>query len=336
MGVIGCGGIAQHAHLPAIRRNAGAELVAVADGFEDLAAKVARRCGLEKSAAFGDYHRLLERDDVDAVAVCASTQFHAECAIAALEAGKHVLVEKPMAVTGDEARAMVAAAEKARRTLMVAYNHTYDLAARCVREMLEAGELGDLLYAEMFFYEDCGAWTAGAYNSTLRSKNHVNMWPKPRDERDQLLHFIHNMDSHVINLTRTLIGDPQGIEYSRWVPGAGFWAMLDYGSFKCCLKNVNTRQHRFEKGVELSGRKKRVRIDLAPPLERYMPGRVEIVDAEANTVTERLLDQRWPFELEHEHFVTCIREGREPLTSGARVLRDVTLAEELVAAAFGD
>ncbi len=334
--VIGCGGIAQHAHLPAIRRNEQEELVAVADAFEDLAGKVGRRHGLSEDDICADYRQILDRDDVDAVTVCTWTGLHAEISVHALEAGKHVLVEKPMAVTGDEARRMVDAADHADRLLMIAYNHTYDLATERVKEMLDAGELGDLLYAEVFFYEDAGAWDAGAYRRTLRSDQagRGGSWSPGR--REKLLHYVHNFDSHVLNLMRVLLGDPQGIEFCRWTEGSGLWAMLDYGDFRTYFKNVETKQRRFEKGIEICGSKKRVRLELAPPLQRYCAGTVRITDADSQAESELLLPYRWPFELEHEHFSSCVLNGQQPLTSGRQALNDVILAEQLTDRALSE
>lgn len=334
VGVIGCGGIAQAAHLPAIGRTEGAQLVAVADHYADLARAVARRSGLDEADAYGDVGHLLTRDDIEAIAVCASTPMHAELAEAALGAGKHVLVEKPMAVTTAEAERMVAAAHAADRILMIAYNHTYDLAAEHVRGLIDAGELGELLYGELFFYLDSGAWHAGAYRHILRSAEAPPRRAEPpQDPMARARDFVHNFGSHLLNLMRTLIGDPAGIDYASQIDDAGLWAVLDYGTFKVHFKNVLNRQPRFEKGVELVGRKKRVRIDLAPPLQRHSPGRVTVLDVESRTESCPVLADEWPFEREWAHFVACIRDGSRPLTSGDQAILDVTLAEEIAARA---
>ena len=327
--VVGCGGIAQHAHLPALERVAEGRLVAVADPYEDVARQVARRNGLDAADACADHHALLGREDVDAVVVCAPTATHADIAVDALDAGKHVLVEKPMAVTSDEARRMVQAAERSGKTLMVAYNHTYDAAAEHVKGLLDRGDLGEVACAEVFFYEDRGSWAAGALAATIRAENPKSFWPRHEAPFARVREYIHNYDSHVLNLMRVLIGEPQGIEYCRWIEGAGLWAVFNYGGFVAVFKNVRLKQHRFEKGIELSGRRKRVRLDLAPPLERYTPGCVTVVDIEARTTVQPFIDWAWPFEREHRHFARCILDGAEPLTSGRRALRDVELAEEM-------
>lgn len=329
LGIVGCGGVAQNAHLPAIQRTADIQLVALTDAHADLAQGVAVRYGIDPANAGSDHRALFERPDVDAVSICVHTPHHAPYAIEALRAGKHVLVEKPMAVSADEARAMVEAADAADRILMVGYNHSYDLAGDYVKKMLAEAALGDLLYGEMFFYEDFGAWHAGAYRNLVSSASARIPWPQYSDPFENLREYIHNFNSHTLNLMRLLIGDPQAVEYARWKPGAGMWAMLDYGSYPVFLKNVLTKQRRFEKGVELCGTKKRVRLSLAPPFERCAAGCVEVVDIENQSVSSPLLPYEWPFDREYQHFADCVLNGREPLTCGRHALNDVVLTEEL-------
>jgi predicted dehydrogenase len=336
LAVIGCGNIAQHAHLPAIQRVEEVRLVAVADPYEEVAQRVAGLNGLTEADACTDAAATLARDDVDAVALCAPTALHAELAIAALRAGKHVLVEKPMAETSQDARAMAEAAAETGKTLMIAYNHSYDVAADHVGAMVDGGELGNIVYAEVFFYEDRGCWSAGALTSTIRAKDQKSFWPRREDPTLRVRDYIHNFDSHVLNLMRLLLGEPRGIEHCRWTDGAGLWAMFDYGPFRTGFKNVRLGQHRFEKGIEICGKRKRVRLELAPPLERYTPGRVEIHDIEARQTSTPCLPWRWPFEMEYRHFAACLLEGHEPKTSGRQALRDVELAEELADMAVQD
>ncbi len=117
IGIIGTGGISQ-AHAQAYRDLAPAvRLVAVADIDESKAREAATQWGVER--VFADYRELLALDAVDAVSICTATCAHSAPAIAALDAGKHVLVEKPMAATTAEARQMVDAADRSGKMLMV-------------------------------------------------------------------------------------------------------------------------------------------------------------------------------------------------------------------------
>lgn len=334
LGVIGCGGIAQHAHLPAILRIREYDLVGVSDPYEEVARKVARLSGLAESAGRADHHELLANAEIEAVCICAPTTLHADLVVEALEAGKHVLVEKPMAVTCAEAERMIAAADKSGRTLMVAYNHTYDPAAKELKRIIHSGELGEIRYAEAFFYEDLYAWTAGAMASTVRAKDQKSFWPKYEDPFENLREFVHNFGSHVTNLFRYLLGEPLGIEYARGDDRTALLAALDYGAYPLLFKNVRGKQATFEKGIEICGESLRVRLDLAPPLQRYTPGRLTITDMAAQSTTVRTLPWAWPFEEEHRHFVDCVLTGKEPITSGRQALGDVRLAEDISRAAL--
>lgn len=336
MGVIGCGGIAQHAHLPSIGRVKEVQLVAVSDIYQDVAEQVAVANGLSKSDGTDDYHKLLENPGIDAVCICAPTTKHAEITMEALEAGKHVLVEKPMAVTSVECEAMIEAADRAGKTLMVGYNHTYDPAVRRLQTMLEDGDIGDILYAEAFFYEDLYSWTAGAFSSMIRSANQKSFWPTYDNEYENLREFLHNFGSHVTNCFRVLLGEPGKIQFAAGNTEKQFLAVLDYGSFPLVFKNIRVKQAIFEKGIEICGTKKRVRLDFAPPLQRYMPGRLTVHDLfvkdegdKSMGRSEPFLGFGWPFEEEHRHFAQCLLNGASPLTNGRQGMGDVRLVEAL-------
>jgi predicted dehydrogenase len=139
--LVGCGGISR-AHAAAYRRLGPevARVTATADAVLSLAEERAAQLGA--GFATGEYRRVLERGDVDAVDICLPHHLHAEVAVAAARAGKHVLVEKPMACTLEECRAMVAAAEDAGVTLMVAQVQRYLPSYRGVKRLCASGELG--------------------------------------------------------------------------------------------------------------------------------------------------------------------------------------------------
>lgn len=327
--VIGCGAIAQHAHLPAIKRLRSYNLKGVSDPYIEVAREVARLNGLSPSQGHENHENLLDDPEIEAICICAPTTLHASLVEQALTAGKHVLVEKPMAVTTEEAHRMIAAAEKSGKCLMVGYNHSYDPATRELGRMLRDGELGDIRYAEAFFYEDLYAWTAGALSFKVRAENQPSFWPKYENAYENLREFIHNFGSHITNLFRILLGEPQKVNFAQGDDQNVLLALLDYRKFPLLFKCVRGKQATFEKGLEICGSKKRVRLDLAPPLQRYTPGRLTITDMESQSTTVKTLHWVWPFEEEHRHFSECIRNGTPPLTSGSQALGDVQLAEEI-------
>ena len=93
-----------------------------------------------------DYTRLLARDDLDAIVIATPPETHHKFAIEVLEAGKHVFVEKPLAVTGSESAEMVAVADKRGLTLMTGHTFVYTAAVNKIKELIQSGELGDILY----------------------------------------------------------------------------------------------------------------------------------------------------------------------------------------------
>ena len=138
--VIGCGKIAQVRHLPEYATNPNAQLVAYYDKNSQRAHEVAAQYG---GKVYDSYFDLLKDPEIDAVSVCVENRSHAEMTTAALYAGKHVLCEKPMAVTLAECESMVAAAEFNNRHLMIGHNMRFDPVHRRAKELLELVGLPD-------------------------------------------------------------------------------------------------------------------------------------------------------------------------------------------------
>lgn len=142
IGIIGCGKIAQTRHIPEYAANENAKLV----GFYDLNTSRAQQLADQyHGKAFLSYEELLADPEIDAVSVCAANNAHAEIAIAALKAGKHVLCEKPMATTLADCEAMVVAAENNKKVLMIGQNQRLTKAHVQAKRLIAAGELGQIL-----------------------------------------------------------------------------------------------------------------------------------------------------------------------------------------------
>jgi predicted dehydrogenase len=141
IGVIGCGSIAQHRHIPEHVMNENVELTAVCDINEERAKEVAEKYGVK---AYTSYEELIQSGEVDAVSVCTPNHLHAPISIAALNAGLHVLCEKPMATSKEEAEAMIAAAEESGKKLMIAHNQRFVKSHQKARQLIENGEIGKL------------------------------------------------------------------------------------------------------------------------------------------------------------------------------------------------
>lgn len=145
VGIIGCGAIAERLHIPDYATCGQAELVAFCDANKARAAAMA---GKFASAAqvYSDYKQLLKNPEVEAVSVCMPNKYHGECSVAAARAGKHVLVEKPMATSLAEGRKMVAEAKKAGVMLLVNQSMRNYPAHKKAREIIQSGMLGKVLH----------------------------------------------------------------------------------------------------------------------------------------------------------------------------------------------
>lgn len=141
-GILGCARISRRGLIPAIQGSRLGELVAIASREEATAREWAREFGIAK--AFGSYDALIADADVDAVYLPLPNELHRPWVMAAADAGKHVLCEKPLALDGDEAKAMAEHCRRRRVVLMEAAMWRYQPRARAIRERVLAGEIGAL------------------------------------------------------------------------------------------------------------------------------------------------------------------------------------------------
>ena len=142
VGLIGAGSIARGAHLPGFLANSDVQVVAVADPVEGRATELANEASIE--LAFTDFRELLNREDIDAVSIATPPVAHAETTIAALEAGKHVFCEKPMAMNSVEAIAMEQAALKANPELELSIRADTDAPFGMIIRVMDAAKAADI------------------------------------------------------------------------------------------------------------------------------------------------------------------------------------------------
>ena len=155
VGVIGCG-LISGVHIHAIEETDHAVLAAVCDIDPEKLEKTAKEYGVK---GYLDYRELIAQPDIDAVHICVPHYLHAPISIAALRAGKHVLCEKPMGTSLQEARAMVQAARDSGKTLTVCFQNRYNGATRRMKEIIDGGEMGKVMGGSAFVCWDRG----GAY-----------------------------------------------------------------------------------------------------------------------------------------------------------------------------
>lgn len=144
MGLLGCGPIAQFAHLPALAKARRVELTAICDAADDLLQAIGQRTGV--ADLYTDYGTMLAHAPIDAVLIAAADAFHVPLAAQALEAGKHVLVEKPLGVSAAECRRLVELVSRTGLKLQVGSMKRHDPGIAAARRFIER-ELGGVLSA---------------------------------------------------------------------------------------------------------------------------------------------------------------------------------------------
>lgn len=161
IGIIGAG-FARTTQIPAFRACEGARVVSIASGHRENAEKVAREFGIEHVA--GDWREVVARDDVDLISIVTPPATHMEMALAALDAGKAVLCEKPMAMSAYEADAMVREAGEKGVLALIDHELRFLPGRRKMREMLLKGEIGDVRHAKYSYRSDSRAVAERAWD----------------------------------------------------------------------------------------------------------------------------------------------------------------------------
>lgn len=193
VGVIGCGSIAIHRHLPEYAGNAAVEIVAVCDIVEERAEKAAKEYG---GKAYTDYEKLLADESIDLISVCLPNNLHAPVSIAASKAGKHVLCEKPMATSSEEAQAMIDAAKANDKKLMIGHNQRFIRSHEQAKALIEAGELGKIYsFRTAFGHPGPEAWSIDGRKSWFF------------DKKQAFIGAMGDLGVHKTDLIRYLLGE---------------------------------------------------------------------------------------------------------------------------------
>lgn len=171
--VFGCGAIAQRRHIPEYAENQHVELVAFADPNLERAQEMVELYG---GKAYASYEEILANEEIDAVSVCTPNYLHAPMTIAAANAGKHVLVEKPMACSIEEAEQMIEAAHKNNVYLMVGHNQRLMPPHVKAKEILDSGKLGKVLtFRTSFGHPGPEGWSVDGADSWFFRKEEAIM-----------------------------------------------------------------------------------------------------------------------------------------------------------------
>ena len=238
VGVVGAG-FAGRAHMGGYKNVEDADLIAVCDVEKDRAQEAAEKYHIPN--VFTDYEEMLELDGLDAISVCLPNVMHMPATVAALEAGKHVLCEKPLATNAEQAAKMVEAAEKSGKILAMSLNFRYQGRALTLKRLIEAGELGEIYYAKTAMLRS---------NAIPRGWFHV----KERSGGGPLL----DLAAHVLDMTWWLMGRPEpvsasGVTFAKLGvagKGMGTWG-VGYGDGPVDIEDLAVGLIKFKDGQSL-------------------------------------------------------------------------------------
>jgi predicted dehydrogenase len=340
LGYIGCGFMAQKVHLPNLASLPDCELVALAELRPELGRRVQARFGIPE--LYPDHRALLAEAEVDAIAVSADFMVQGQIARDALTAGVHVFMEKPMAISLQQADVILDAARQSGARLMVGYMKRYDAGNELVKAQLEAfresGELGALIYARNHGF--CGDWTAGI-DVPMDQTNEPIVRVEPVGPDWLPSHYIRaylgylQQYTHNVNLLRWFLGAGDDVRV-RAVDldedGYTGVTVLDVAGTRAVLETGRISHYRWDEHTQLYFEHGWIKTWAPPLLLKQVPAEVEIYRAgDAHSFTRPIPEPRWSWSYKREvaHFIACLQSGAPFRSSGQDTRTDVRLFEEI-------
>lgn len=334
VGIIGAGSISEM-HFESYKNNEEAEIYAVCDLNQDRAISKGEKYGASKYVT--DYHDLLSDPEIDAVSICTWNNTHAEIAIAALQADKHVLVEKPLCKTMKEAYQIEKAVKKSNgKILQVGFVRRFGTNTQVLKKFIDSGDLGEIYYAKA---------------SCIRVLGNPGGWfaDKNRSGGGPLI----DLGVHVIDLCWYLMGKPKvksisGNTYEKLgnrsnIANKSFYQAADYDPEKNTVEDMANALIRFENGASLMvdvsftlhAKEESIRVSLfgdrgGAEIEPELQMITEKNDTILNTtpqIDSLSFDFNKGFQNEIDHFVSCVKGEQKnisPVEDGVEVMKMLT------------
>ena len=350
VGIVGCGEVTQIIHLPSLDQ--------LHDRFAvtalcDVSPAVLEAVGdaWRISHRFGDHRALIEQADVDVVLVANPHAYHAEVVQAALDAGKHVLVEKPMCLTLREADEVIAA-QRRHPELVVQVGTMRRYAPAFVAACDLLPELGPIRLARVhgligwnkFFIEETarvvrGGDVPGAVVAAGRAREAALLREAVGDVPPALSNaysLLLGLSIHDLSAMRELLGMPVAVLYAaQRQNGRYLSAAFDYGDYICHFETGIDNIPRFDAHLEVYGEERVLRVQYDTPYVRNLPIRLVITEANGRGgAVERVEHPAWgdAFVAEWLAFHDNVRHGRAAKSSPADFRQDLELFQQMIAA----
>jgi len=337
IGFVGAGFIGQLAHIANYAELTRCCSVALAELRPGLRELVARRYGIEKT--YATHTELLSDSNVDAVVAVTQRFLTGPIALDCLRAGKHVLTEKPMASTYEQARMLVDVSKQAGTVYAVGYMKRYDSGVRKAKSILDSLLVSDRLGPIRYIRSHCFGGNAycniGGHLTTDETFDYeLPRWPiaptwVPEDLKKEYERFL-NTYCHNINLIRFLIGSTPRVTsvsfngHSEWV------IILSAEDYNILMETGNYGYHGWDEVTEIYFSNGRLRISTPPPLLRGVPAQIELYEGgQEHRMSAPYSPWTWSFRNQAEGFLDDIYNGRESISSGMDSLEDMRLVENV-------
>jgi UDP-N-acetyl-2-amino-2-deoxyglucuronate dehydrogenase len=317
-GIIGCGRVAPR-HAQSINQLDHTELVAVAD---EKAARAESFSSDHGGRPYQDYRALLDRNDIGAVSICVPSGLHAEIAVDAMRAGKHVLVEKPIAVRLEDADHMIAVAKQEGVTLAVVLQNRYNHPMQQLRNLIDSGGLGKLYlgnatvrwFRPQSYYEDewHGTWAMDGGALMNQSIHHI-------DALQWFMGPVSAVSAYTATLAHAMEAEDVGVASLRFANGA-------VGSIE---GSTLTWPQNLEGSVAVFGERGSVKIG-GTALNRITLWKVDgQLEQELEILTSQRVDPPSVYGYSHRevirNFAQAVLSGVEPDTTGPEARRSLEL-----------
>jgi predicted dehydrogenase len=327
--------MAQVGHLPFYLAEERCEVVLVAEERPSLNAALTRQLGPDRVVT--ERHEVLRRRDIDAVVLCAPRAATGPLTLEALEAGKHVMVEKPMAHTIDQARRLVAAAKG--RIYAVGFMKRYDPGVQAAKtlfdEVMGSGRLGKLVFARFYDYSKTYAMPPPAHQRPQESRlvrypvwTTVPDWLAPQWKSSY--EWFLNAACHDVNLITYFFPKDVAVSSARFYADSSVTAMLSWGEVPITLEIAKTEAGRWLEGAEFLFERGRIQITVPSPMAVDRVGEIVLDDVAAGIKEQHIVAKPgWSFARQASAFVDCLTTGRPMLTSGENALADILLIDSI-------
>jgi predicted dehydrogenase len=317
--IVGLGGYGLGRIIPEFRNCEHSRLAAVVSGDRAKAERVAQEHGLPAGAIYSyqDYDRIRDNPDIDIVYVCLPNAMHAEYSIRASQAGKHVLCEKPMAVSVAECEAMIAAARTANRKLMIGYRSHFEPHNREAMRLARTGAVGRTRYVRSehgFDFGDPNAWRLKRALSGGGSLMDIGIYAL------QAVRYMTGEEPVAVTAREsTDRRDPRFREVEDMID---FTLDFPSGAIGSCQSMYSANRNQ----IMLMGEKGRIELE---PATGYSGQRLWVGGDRERQVTPPPGPGRNQFAAQLDHLSECAVSGREPIVSGEEGLRDMRIIEAI-------